>query len=54
MHLGDIHGHIKSLLGILRIYTCQNMLHQSGQKMSALIRKPHTNKVERIAHKNYG
>jgi hypothetical protein len=31
MHLGDIHGHIKSLLGILRIYTCQNILHQSGQ-----------------------
>lgn len=31
MHLGDIHGHIKSLLVILRIYTCQSMLHQSGQ-----------------------
>jgi hypothetical protein len=32
MHLGDIHSHVKPLLGILRDYMGQNMLHQSGQK----------------------
>jgi hypothetical protein len=31
MHLGDIHGGVKLLLGILRNYVC-HMLHRSGQK----------------------
>jgi hypothetical protein len=30
MHLGDIHGGVKPLLGILSNYMC-HMLHQSGQ-----------------------
>jgi hypothetical protein len=54
MDLGDIHGHIETLIRDFKKLYVSKYASPKWSKVSALLRKPHTNEVDSIAHKNYG